>query len=58
MTVDDVISHNPQFRVLCWEVKTPKGDIISVSTRKHAETVALREWPSLSDSSPDRGNSK
>lgn len=57
MTLDEVINYNPQFRVLCWEVKTPKGDVISTSSRQHAEKVALREWPELSISSPD-GESK
>ena len=47
-TLDDVVSENPKFRVLRWEVKTPRGETISVSTRAHALKVAAREWPQLS----------
>lgn len=45
-TLEDAISYNTAFLVLCWDVETPDG-IVSVSSERRAREIAAKSWPSL-----------
>ena len=49
-TINDAVSYNPAFLVLCWDVETPDG-IVSVYSQNRALQIAREAWPELAASS-------